>query len=177
MRIPIMAQRPRSSLVDTTCPKEGEGFSITTGTVKLNIAAMGKWDLVVDQQVDTPLNEPPLPAMASACLLSQGDFYNVEKNGKGTARLYQLSDGKRALRIENLEVNENTDLFVWLDAAANPKTSKDVVSSEYWVLGNLKSTVGSQNYEIPPNIPIDKVRSIVIWCALVAIAYAAAALK
>lgn len=169
-------RRPAALVDSGACPKEGEGFSIVTGQVKLNIAASGPWKLIVDQQVDVPLDEPPLPAMASGRVLGQGDFYNVEKNGTGTARLYQLADGTRALRFESLEVNQNTDLFVWLNAATNPKTSRDAVSSDYWVLGNLKSTVGSQNYVIPPEIPLDRVRSIVIWCQPVAIAYAAATL-
>ncbi len=168
-------RRP-ATFVDATCPKEGEGFSIVTGPVRLSVVATGPWKLIVDQQVDIPLEEPPLPAMASARVLSEGTFYNVEKNGKGSARLYQLPDGTRALRFEDLEVNQNTDLFVWVSAAANPKTSQDASSSEYWVLGNLKSTVGSQNYVIPADIPADRVRSVVIWCAPVAIAYAAASL-
>lgn len=170
---------PRRSalLVDaSSCPLEGEGFSIVTGQVRLNVTATGPWRMIVDQQVDVPLNEPPLPAMATARVLSQGEFYNVEKNGEGTARIYQLADGSRALRMEELAVNQNTDLFVWLSTAANPRTSRDAVSSDYWVLGNLKSTVGNQNYVIPADVPLDRVRSIVIWCAPVAIAYAAASL-
>jgi len=163
-------------LVDTACPKTGEGFSIVTGRVQLTIAATGTWKIVVDQQVDTPLDEPPLAAMASARVLGQGSFYDVEKNGEGTARLYRLPDGAHALRIENLKVNENTDLFVWLDEARAPKTSEDAATAQYWVIGNLKSTIGSQNYTIPSDIPIDRVNSIVIWCQPVAIAYAAAAL-
>jgi len=163
-------------IVDTTCPKTGEGFSIVTGAIKMTVTATGSWKIVVDQQVDTPLNEAPLPAMATAKVVSQGPFYNVEKSGEGTARVYRLPDGTNALRIENLQVNQNTDLFVWLDEAKTPKTSRDVASAQYWVLGNLKSTVGSQNYTIPANIPIDRVNSVVIWCEPVAIAYAAAAL-
>ncbi|MFP5316854.1 MAG: DM13 domain-containing protein [Acidimicrobiia bacterium] len=169
-------RRPAPLVEAPSCPLTGEGFSIVTGQVKLSVTASGPWKMIVDQQVDVPLNEPPLPAMASARVVGQGEFYNVEKNGKGTARLYQLGDGTRALRFEDLEVNQNTDLFVWLNTAANPKTSRDAVSADYWVLGNLKSTVGSQNYVIPPEIPVDRVRSIVIWCEPVAIAYAAAAL-
>jgi hypothetical protein len=168
-------RRP-GAIIDTACPKTGEGYSILTGPVKLTVTATGPWKIVVDQQIDTPLNEAPLPAMATAKVVSQGSFYNVEKNGEGSARVYQLADGSRALRIENLMVNQNTDLFVWLDEAKSPKTSKDVASAQYWVLGNLKSTVGSQNYVIPSNIPIDRVNSIVIWCEPVAIAYAAASL-
>jgi hypothetical protein len=168
-------RRP-GALIDASCPQEGQGFSIVTGPIELTVQATGPWTMVIDQQVDTPLEEPPLPGMASARVLSEGTFYPVEKEGSGRARIYQLADGTRALRFEDLTVNQNTDLFVWLDEAANPKTSKDVVSAPYWVLGNLKSTVGSQNYEIPANIPLERVRSIVIWCQPVAIAYAAAAL-
>lgn len=163
-------------IIDSACPKTGEGYSIVTGPIKLTVTATGPWKLVVDQQVDTPLNEAPLPAMATAKVVSQGSFYNVEKNGEGSARIYQLPDGTKALRIENLMVNQNTDLFVWLDEAKSPKSSKDVASAQYWVLGNLKSTVGSQNYTIPSDIPVDRVNSVVIWCEPVAIAYAAAAL-
>lgn len=169
-------RRPAALVDSGACPKSGEGFSIVTGQVKLNVTATGPWKMIVDQQVDVPLDEPPLPAMASARVVGQGDFYDVEKNGKGTARLYQLADGTRALRFEDLEVNQNTDLFVWLNTAPNPRTSKDAASADYWVLGNLKSTVGNQNYVIPANIPVDRVRSIVIWCQPVAIAYAAASL-
>ena len=169
--------RRGGALLDTTtCPKSDQVFSIVTGSVKLTVTATGTWKVAIDQQVDTPLNEPPLAAMATARVLSQGPFYNVEKNGEGTARVYRLPDGTNALRIENLKVNENTDLFVWLDAAKSPKTSKDVASAQNWVLGNLKSTVGSQNYTIPADIPIDQVNSVVIWCQPVQIAYAAVAL-
>jgi hypothetical protein len=169
-------RRP-GALVDSTCPLEGQGFSIVTGPVKLAVQASGSWSMVIDQQVDIPLQEPPLPAMASARVLSEGTFYPVEKEGSGRARIYQLSGGTRVLRFEDLTVNQNTDLFVWLNEADTPKTSRDVVSSPYWVLGNLKSTVGSQNYEIPADVPLDRVRSVVIWCQPVAIAYAAAALE
>jgi hypothetical protein len=56
------------------------------------------------------------------------------------------------------------------------KTSKEAVSAEYWELRNLKSTVGNQNYDIPENVPLERVNSVVIWCQPVAIAYGAAAL-
>jgi hypothetical protein len=169
-------RRP-GALIETACPLEGQGFSIVTGPIKLAVQASGPWSMVIDQQVDIPLQEPPLPGMASARVLSEGTFYPVEKEGSGRARIYQLGDGTRALRFEDLSVNQNTDLFVWLNEAPTPKTSKDVVSSPHWVLGNLKSTVGSQNYEIPAHVPLERVRSIVIWCQPVAIAYAAAALE
>ena len=163
--------------VDTQCPLTGEAFAITSGPVQLSVEADGPWKVVVDQQLDTPLHEPPLEGLASARVLGQGEFRNVEKDGKGIARLYQLADGARAVRFEDFEVSTNTDLFVWLTDVASPTTTAQIVAGAYWVLGNLKSTIGDQNYLIPPDVPLDRVRSVVIWCDPVKVAYTAAALN
>lgn len=152
------------------------GYSIVTGNVKMVVDASGPWQITVDQQIDTPLIEPPLPGMATSKVLGKGDFYDVEMKGKGTARLYQLEDGSHALRFEDFEVSSNTDLFVWLSEAPAPKSSKDAVESPYVVLGNLKSTVGAENYVLPADLTPEKVKSIVIWCAPLRIAYTAAVL-
>jgi len=163
-------------VVDAACPKEDTGYSIVTGPVRVSIEAAGEWKAVVDQQVDIPLDEPLLPAMTPDRVIASGSFYKVEVRGEGTAKLYRLADGRRFLRFEGFVTGENTDLFVWLSEVAKPENSKDAVTNRYVEIGNLKSTVGSQNYEIPASVPTDKIRSIVIWCQPVAIAYAAAAL-
>jgi hypothetical protein len=36
--------------------------------------------------------------------------------------------------------------------------------------------VGNQNYEVPPDVPTERIRSIVIWCEPVSVAYIAAPL-
>lgn len=160
-------------LVDGACPATGEGFAIVTGDVRLTIAATGPWEVIVDQQVDTPLREPPFEGMATAPVLAQGDLYPVEKDAKGTARLYRRADGANVLRLEGFEVSNNVDLFVWLSEAGAPRTSAEVVAAPHVVLGNLKSTVGTQNYVLP-DLPLERVRSLVIWCEPVRIAYGAA---
>jgi len=80
------------------------------------------------------------------------------------------------MRFEDFDVSQNTDLFVWLSEAPAPKTSAEVVAAPHQVLGDLKSTIGTQNYVLPADLPPDRIRSIVIWCQPVAIAYAAASL-
>lgn len=167
----------KSRLVQGSCPEEGVGYAIQTGPRRLQIEAAGPWKLTVDQQVDTPVDEPALPEMATAKVLGSGDFYDLEKKGKGTARLYQLGDGRRALRFEGFDVTQNTDLFVWLSEAPRPETSAEVVETPYVQIAGLRSTVGSQNYIVPAEIPTDKIRSVVIWCEPVRVAYAAAALN
>ncbi len=163
-------------VVDASCPKEDTGYSIVTGPVRMQIEATGAWKAVVDQQVDTPLDEPLLPGMTPDRVVAQGSFYKVEIRGEGTAKLYRLPDGRRILRFENFVTGENTDLFVWLSEARRPMTSSEAVNTPHVEIANLKSTIGNQNYEIPASIPTDRIKSIVIWCQPVQIAYAAAAL-
>ena len=161
---------------DKATQETDAGYSIVTGKVQLSVTATGPWSITVDQQIDTPLEEPPLPAMAAAKVLGQGDFYNVEMKGSGTARVYQLADGSRALRLENFEVSSNTDLYVWVSTLATPKSSADAVGAPYVDLGRLKSTLGSENYILPAQLTPDKMKSIVIWCVPVRVAYTAATL-
>lgn len=168
-------RRP-APVVDAACPKEDTGYSIVTGPVRIAIEATGQWKAVVDQQVDTPLDEPLLPGMTPDRVVASGSFYKVEVRGEGSAKLYRLPDGRRILRFENFETGENTDLFVWLSEARRPMTSSEAVNTPHVEIANLKSTIGTQNYEIPASVPTEKIRSIVIWCQPVAIAYAAAGL-
>ena len=163
-------------VVDAACPKEDTGYSIVTGPVRMSIEATGQWKAVVDQQVDTPLDEPLLPGMTPDRVIASGSFYKLEVRGEGSAKLYRLTDGRRILRFEGFVTGENTDLFVWLSESRRPENSAEAVRTPYVEIGNLKSTVGTQNYEIPASVPTEKIRSIVIWCQPVAIAYAAAAL-
>jgi len=163
-------------VVDATCPKEDTGYSIVTGPVRISVEAAGQWKAVVDQQIDIPLDEPLLPGMTPDRVVASGSFYKLEVRGEGTAKLYRLADGRRILRFEGFVTGENTDLFVWLSESRRPANSAEAVNTPYVEVGNLKSTVGTQNYEIPASVPTDGIRSIVIWCQPVAIAYAAAAL-
>ena len=168
-------RRP-APLVDGACPGKGEGFAIVTGEVHLKVEATGPWHLNVDQQIDTPLREPPFDGMATAPVLRQGTFYNIDKMAKGTARLYRRADGATVLRLEGFEVTTNVDLFVWLSEVPSPKSTTDAGAAPHIVLGNLKSTVGDQNYVLPSDLVLDKVKSIVIWCEPIRQAYGAAAL-
>jgi hypothetical protein len=174
---PAVPTRP-GPLVDSRCPGSGEGFGRQTGDVRVNVEASGPWKATFEQQVDTPLDEPPLPEMANARVLARGDFYNVDKTGKGTAILYQLPDGRRALRIEpGFEVLNDPDLVIWLSSVPNPRTARAMAEGPHVELAALKSTRGSQNYIIPDNLPIPEIRSIGLYCVPVPSIYIAAALS
>jgi hypothetical protein len=164
-------------LVEAACPSEGDGFSIKTGEHRLAVKASGPWRLTVEQQVDTPINEPPLPGMSTAPVIAQGNFYDVEKTGRGTVRLYQLPDGQRALRFsEDFQVFNNTDLVVWLSEAPAPRTSEQAVNSPHVEIAPLKATRGPQNYLVPADLPTERIRSVALWCVPVPSVYIAAGL-
>ncbi|MCA1844746.1 MAG: DM13 domain-containing protein [Actinobacteria bacterium] len=163
-------------LVDAGCPGQGDAFSIRTGPTRIGVETPGPWALTVEQQVDDPIDEPAPADLGSATLVAQGSFFPVERKGRGRALLYRYPDGRRILRFEDFEVSQNTDLFVWLSESPKPETSAQAVAAGKVVLADLKSTLGNQNYPVPADVPAGHIRSVVIWCKPVAVAYLAAAL-
>jgi hypothetical protein len=161
------------------CPGRGEALSIDTGKLRLGVKTKGSWRATVEQQVTEPIAERPLPAMKAegASVVSRGRFYPIERRGSGKVDLYELADGRLALRFEDFETSANTDLFVWLSEADRPRTTKQALRSEHNEFAALKSTAGGQNYLLPEGVEADAVRSVVIWCEPVRIAYTAAMLR
>ena len=157
----------------------GSTAAAATGLQRLGVRADGRWRVEVEQQVDTALREPPLRAMEArgARVLAAGRFYGLERRGGGSAALYRLPGGRLALRFDGLETSPNTDLYVWVSRAARPGTSSAAFRSRHVSIAPLSSTLGDQNYVLPAGVRARDVRSVVIWCEPVRIAYAAASLR
>ena len=174
-RLTLTAHR---HLARADCPRRGVASDVVAGEQTLRIETSGRWRVVLEQQIDTPLREQPLAAMHApgARLLATGRFYRVERRGRGRASLYRLRGGRLALRLDGFATSANSDLFVWLSAAARPRTTVAAAHSRHRVLAPLKSTVGEQNYLLPPRWRAEGARSLVVWCAPVRIAYTAASL-
>lgn len=133
--------------------------------------------------------EPPATAVVEAqateaiaapdsnpTLVSQGAFYNIAHVGSGTAGVYQLADESRILRLENFQVENGPDLYVYLvplDPVPN-STGSDIPGSVN--LGRLKGNIGDQNYEIPAGLDLSQYKSVVIWCQAFAVPFSAAPL-
>jgi hypothetical protein len=164
-------------LAEAPCPTEGEGFAISSGEHRLAVATPSTWQIAVEQQVETPIDEAPLPGMTEAPVLAEGSFYEIDEPGSGTVRLFELADGTRALRLEDFEVFLNTDLVVWLSEAPNPSTSAEAVAAPHVEIADLKSTIGPQNYLVPADLPTERIRSVIIWCPPIRSAYLAASLS
>lgn len=173
---------PKSAAENTTgrCPASAEATWVQTGEQRLRIDARGTWSVVLEQQIDSPIDEPVLAAMRAPGTqrLAGGSFYDVEREGRGRARLYRLADGRGALRLAPFTTSANTDLFVWLSTARRPRTSEQATRARrLGPLIALKATTGPQNYVLPAGVDPRKVRSVVIWCRPARIVYTVASLR
>ncbi len=171
--------REGNPLADERCAGNGEATTIDTGKLELDIESGGRWRAVVEQQVTDAVDEAPLPGMKAeaAEVLSRGRFYPIERRGEGTAILYELPNDRLALRLEGFSTSANTDLFVWASEAERPRNTKQALRTPHDEFALLKSTLGDQNYLLPRGADADSIRSIVIWCEPIRIAYTAAVLR
>jgi len=92
-RAPLVLVGESTPLVEPPCLGRGFGLSLHTGAAVLEIAATNAWEAVVDQQVDTPISEPPLPGLAASARLADGSFHGIDQEGSGTAALYRPPAG------------------------------------------------------------------------------------
>lgn len=153
------------------------------------------WKLWVDEVVAEPLpvvdtgagrgvdavagrrdgQEEPVPLRE----LARGGFLSHEHATTGTARVLRLPDGSLVLRVEDLETSNGPALKVWLaDAPVRPGRDGWFVfdDGEHVDLGDLKGNIGTQNYAIPPDADLDRLRSVSIWCDRFNVSFGAATL-
>jgi electron transfer DM13 len=159
------------------------------------------WRLVTDKVVDEALpgavpisttsssTRPPTisagpqrpasrPAPQTRVLLT-GQLISHEHRTSGTVAVLALPDGRRILRIENLDTSDGPDLKVWLSDAkvVAGKAGWHVFDDgRYRALGTLKGNHGNQNYPIPADVRLDDFRSAVIWCDRFNVSFGAAGL-
>ena len=119
----------RRKLADAlTCPKDGEGFAADKGGQTLKVATGGAWKATVEQQVDAPLIEAAPAGRGAAKVLGTAKVYNVDREGEGTAKIYELADGTRLIRLEDFFVTINSDLELRLSELPNP--GREVVGAD-----------------------------------------------
>jgi hypothetical protein len=112
--------------------------------------------------------------MPSGPLATQtGQLFGIDHGARGTATIYE-QDGAYVLRFEDdTDIQNGPDLYVWLLAGTEYEGG---TPADYLDLGTLKGTVGSQNYELPPEYDPATHRAVLIWCLRFAVPFAAAPL-
>ena len=104
---------------------------------------------------------PPEPvALASGSFRDADSFHQ----GSGSATIYRLPDGSHLLRFEDFEVTNGPDLRVLLAEPGDPMSRDELQAGGYTHLAKLKGNIGNQNYEIPADIDVADVGSVIIYC-------------
>lgn len=115
--------------------------------------------------------EQPAPEIVE---LAAGDFETAEHETSGRARILELADGSRYLRLDDLATSDGPDLDVWITDQPSGGSWGSYDDGRYVQLGELKATNGDQNYEIPQDADLDGMTSVVIWCVRFDVAFGTA---
>jgi hypothetical protein len=95
--------------------------------------------------------------------LARGQFISREHGTTGVAIVLQLADGRRVLRLEDLDTSNGPALYVYL--SQNPADGDDSAFDDVAIdLGGLKGNIGDQNYDVPADADLRALRTVVIWC-------------
>lgn len=108
--------------------------------------------------------------------VSSGEFHAVAHPGAGQAIVYRLEDGSYVLRLENLDVFNGPDLYVYAVAAGDATDDETVLEAGFLNLGRLKGNQGDQTYALPKNFDPEKHRAISVWCRRFSVNFATAPL-
>jgi Electron transfer DM13 len=111
-------------------------------------------------------------------VISRGRFISLEHATQGRAVILETSGGRRFLRFEEFETSNGPDLVVYL-SAKEPSGPDDWYGydRDFVDLGPLKGNVGSQNYQLPANVDLDRYSTAVVWCRRFTVGFAAAPLS
>ena len=114
-----------------------------------------------EQQFSDSLPPQFLPNV-SGSLMKSGSFNQINYMTSGSVTIEQ-KDGKFFIVFgDNFSTPNGPDLVVYLTKNSSKTTRDDIVKGE--VLGELKSIIGKQTYEIPSNINIEEYKSVSIQC-------------
>ena len=110
--------------------------------------------------------------------VGSGQFGMIDAvhKGEGTAAVFKLPNGGRVLRLEGFRVTNGPDLFVYLSGHPAPRDSGQLHEGGAFEIARLKGNVGDQNYELPADLDLSAVKSVVIYCKQFSVVFSTAEL-
>src|SRR3972149_3363039 len=129
----------------------------------------------IQEEFPTTVQETTESA-SSPVVLVTGSFHGVAHDGKGTATIYQLPDGKKVLRFTEFETSNGPDVQVYLVAAEDANDNDTVTNAGFIHVGPLKGNVGDQNYDLSADADLNEYKAVTIWCRRFGVNFATAPL-
>jgi hypothetical protein len=110
-------------------------------------------------------------------LLAAGEFEpRNDHEITGRAAVYELGDGSRTLRLDPFESQNGPVLVVYLTAADHAEDD-EALAEDFVDLGSLRGNIGSQNYDVPDEVDLDRYDTAVVWCRRFSVSFGAADLE
>ncbi|MGQ0519520.1 MAG: DM13 domain-containing protein [Actinomycetota bacterium] len=125
-------------------------------------AAPGAPGVPVPDQAPPPAPAPDAPAPPVE--LTRGSLEGIGHRARGGASVYQLADGSRLVRLEDIDIENGPDYVVYLVPGRDQRSPAGGVA-----LGSLKGNQGSQNYAIPESTDLGGPHTVLIWCRAFAV--------
>ncbi|HET9520400.1 MAG TPA: DM13 domain-containing protein [Candidatus Limnocylindrales bacterium] len=115
-----------------------------------------------------PPSASPAPTPTAELIARAGAFHGADEFhfGRGAARLIETEPGVFVVRLEDFEVRNGPDLYVYLSP------ERDGYAEGAIELGRLKADTGNQNYAVPAGVDPAEVGSVVIWCKQFSVLFA-----
>ena len=140
--------------------------------VPVSIVAIGTFVLVggylgLASIRDVEVNE----TVATGPAALEGAFTGLAHPTSGVARVVETGE-TRILTLTEFETDPGPDLYVYVTPGRT--SGEDVAGSTR--LARLKGNVGTQQYELPPDLDLTAGATVVIWCRAFSVSFGAAQL-
>ena len=162
------------------------------GVILLVLVWFQPHKLFIDERVEEPIPSPGPPSMAAdppspspmseapassePVELARGELTSLDHGTRGISQVLELADGRRIVRLEDLDTSNGPDLFLYL--TASPASGDEAAfDDDYISLGRLKGNQGDQNYDLPTDADLTRFATVVIWCDRFDSAFGAADLE
>jgi len=156
----------------------------------VGLALFEPWRALTSSRLDEPapmaaeptasvssVSSAPTPSTPTPTVVAQGRFVSQEHDTAGTAKVLDLGDGSRILRLESFTTSDGPDVHVWLSDASAGGEWSTYDDGRYVALGEIKATDGNHNYVIPADADLTGLNSVVIWCDRFNVAFGSAPLE
>ncbi|MDE0269212.1 MAG: DM13 domain-containing protein [Acidimicrobiaceae bacterium] len=107
---------------------------------------------------------------------AEGTFIPRSHPTQGKVQVWSNGQGQRILRLENLQTDNGPDLNVYLSTASVDAPAGEF-DDDFFDLGDLKGNIGSQNYDIPADVDLNRYSTVAIWCVRFGVVFGVAELS
>jgi hypothetical protein len=150
------------------------GYAIVTVAAAVLVIVPTLIDKEVDERIVTgaPASEVKRAPEGNVEVAS-GRFSSIAHQSTGRAAVVKLPGGARKLTLSEFETDPGPDLRLYV-STGDPA---DGDLGGFRDLGALKGNVGNQQYDLSPNVNLQRYSTVVVWCRAFSVAFAAAPLE